>query len=294
MSGLRSLASAFPLLASALCGACSSSFDVCGAAYCLHIGVAQHATGVGAAQGLDVRDGLIWIIGDGGTGIARPFVLDTDDTLSEAGDPIALTVGGKDQVPHPTGLTYQPGAGTFLGDTVSQKGEILALDWYTATANGTLDGAILHAVPDDAAHNGSRPELVWVNGRWLIATADYGKRDNELRFYDPDLLLTATDTTDPGVVVMRFPSPPFVQSLHYWEARDVLVLVQNRRDGSGWKLTLVDLASTIDSGALVVLDVLEPGVPGELEGFHFVDDERALMVTSSHQNAYVAKLTDRP
>lgn len=287
---------ACPFLAVALtmCVGCSPSWDTCGDAFCLDVGAPQTATRVGAAQGVDVRDGLLWIIGDAGTGVARAFVL-SDDQLFEAGAEIRLTVDGTDRAPHPTGLTYQPGAGTFLGNSVRQIGEILALDWNTATANRTLDGAILNAVPDGAAHNGSRPELVWVNGRWLVATADYGNRDNELRLYDPDLLLTAGNTTDADVVVARIPSPPYVQSLHYWEARDILILVRNRHSGSGWKLTLIDLAGTVDSGAMVVVDELDAGAPGELEGFHFIDDERALMVTSSSSpNAYLATLTPRP
>lgn len=250
--------------------------------------------GVGAAQGLDVRDGLVWIIGDARTGVARAFTVETTGALSDTGSKIDLTVDGEDRVPHPTGLTHQEGIGTFLGNTVGGRGEILALDWGMATAQETLDGAILYAGSDNAAHNGSRPELVWVGGRWLLATADYGGRLNELRLYDPDMLMTGASTTDPDVLVFRAPSPPYVQSLHYWQARDVLVLVQNRNYGSGWKLTLVDLEKTVDSGSLIVLDVLRPDLPGELEGFHFIDDDRALMVTSdSLETAYLVTLTPR-
>lgn len=286
---------AFGLLtALAACAACSPSWDTCGDAFCLDVETPQLASGVGAAQGLDVRDGRVWIIGDADTGVARAFTLDAAGKLTATGAAIDLTVDGEDRAPHPTGLTYQPEVGTFLGDTVHQRGEILMLDWEAATAGGTLDGAIVHAVPDGAAHNGSRPELVRVDGRWLVATADYGDRENELRLYDPDYLLGADDTSDANVVVARIPSPPYVQALHYWQTRDILVMVQNRHSGSGWKLTLVDLPASVHSGALVVLDVLEPGVPGELEGFHFIGDERALMVTSGgSRNAFLVTLTAR-
>ena len=188
--------------------ACSHSWDACGDAYCIDVQPPQHLSGVGAAQGLDVRDGLIWVIGDADSGVARAFTLEPDGKLAAAGSEVALTVNGADLVPHPTGFTDQPGAGTFLGNTVGGRGEILLVDWGAATASGTFDGAVINRVADDEAHNGARPELVWVDNRWLIATADYGDGVNELRLYDPDFLLTALNTSDPNVVVMRFPAPP--------------------------------------------------------------------------------------
>lgn len=278
------------LLTIFLCG-CSVSWDTCGDAFCLDVHTPQHVSGVGAAQGLDIRDGLIWIIGDGYTGVARAFALETNDSLGAAGSDIALTVDGEDRVAHPTGLTDQPGVGTFLGNTVAGRGEILLVDWAAAAAGGSLDGAIINVVADGEAHNGARPELVRVDNRWLVATADYGNVQNELRLYDPDFLLSATNTTDPNVVVTRFPAPSYVQSLHYWAERDVLIFVQNRKSGNAWKLTLVDLAASVQAGKLVVLDVLEPGAPGELEGLHFIDDERVLMITSDKvHNAYLGTL----
>lgn len=279
---------------SASCRPSYGPLEVCGAAYCLSVGRAQTVSGVGAAQGVEVRDGLVWIYGDATTGIARGFSLDSSGALSDTDAVIALTAGGEDRAPHPTGLTGNQIDGTFLGNTVQKKGEILILDWAAARAAGTLDGAVLHRVTDGAATNGSRPELVRAGGRWLVASADYGRSANEIRLYDPLALASATDTSAPGVVVARFASTPYVQSLHYWEARDMLVLVQNRSAGRGWRLTLVDLPATLASGEMRVLDVLEPGVPGELEGFHFVDDCRAVMVTSaSSRNAWIATLAPK-
>ena len=277
-----------------LLSACTHSWDTCGDVYCLDVQPPQYVSGVGSGQGLDVRDGLVWIIGDSATGVAREFAVEPGGKLAATGSAITLTVNGTDRVPHPTGLTHQPAAGTFLGNTVAERGEILLVDWAAATAAGSLDGAIINAVSDGAAYNGSRPELVWVDSRWLVATADYGDGPNELRLYDPDFLLNATDTTDPNVLVMRFPAPPFVQSLHYWAQRDVLILVQNRKSGDEWKLTFVDLSASVLTGELVVQDVLEPGAPGELEGLHFTDDEHVLMITSSRaNNVYPGRITLR-
>jgi hypothetical protein len=281
------------LMILSLCG-CSYSWDDCGDEFCLDVRPPQHVSGVGAAQGLEVRDGLVWIIGDADTGVARAFAVDGKTRLTPAGPEIAMTVNGEDRAPHPTGLSFEPGGLTYLGNTVADRGTIFLLDWDAAMANGTLDGAIVNTVQDGVATNGSRPELAWVDNRWLVATADYGDHDNELRLYDPDFLLTAQNTTDANVVIARIPAPPFVQSLHYWQARDVLILVQNRKSGDAWKLTFVDLAASVASGTLEVLDVLEPGAPGELEGLHFVDDERVLMVTSSgSNNVYAGTLTTR-
>jgi len=281
-------------MATVLLGACSHSWDDCGDRYCLDVRPPRHAGGVGAAQGLDVRDDGIWIIGDAGTGRARAFTFDAGGELTPTGAEIALTEDGADRVPHPTGLTDEPGVGTLLGNTVGGQGEILLVDWDMAVANGTLDSAVLNAVRDGEAREGSRPELVWVDNRWLVASADYGDRDNEVRLYDPDFLAAAANTKDANVLVARYPSPPYVQSLHYWAAEDVLILVRNRNSGDGWRLTFVDLAATWSSGALVVVDELDPGAPGELEGLHFLNDSQVLLVTSSRSNnAYPGTLTRR-
>ncbi len=284
----------FTTIVITLCSACSHSWDDCGDLYCLDVRPPQHADGVGAAQGLDVRDDGIWIIGDADTGVARAFAFNAGGDLEQTGSLVTLTENGTNLVPHPTGLTEQPGLPTFLGNTVGGRGEILLLDWSMAEANGTLDGAVLNVVPDGEAAEGSRPELVWVDNRWLVASADYGNASNEVRLYDPDLLESAANTTDAGVLVARYPSPPYVQSLHYWADEDVLILVRNQKSGDGWRLTFVDLPATWASGAMVVRDELEPGAPGELEGFSFVSGSQVLMVTSSgSNNAYPGTLTHR-
>lgn len=265
---------------------------VCGREYCLSMGRAQTLLGIGAGQGLEVRDGLVWAYGDSATGVIRPFTLDSAGNLEPAGPALALTVGGADEVSHPTGLTWKEPFGTFLGETASRKGTIFRIDWERLEASGNLDGAILRRVRDDAARNGSRPEFVRSGDRWLLASADYGDEDPELRLYDPLVLGSAGGTTSASAVVARLPATGFVQTLHYDASRDLLVLVQNERAGRGWRLTLVALGASLEAGTLQVLDVLEPDLPGELEGFHFVDGTRAVMLTSDRvRNAYVGTLT---
>lgn len=269
--------------------------DVCGTTYCLAFsGQPQTLAGIGAGQGLEVRDGLVWAFGDSATGVARAFTIDSAGVLAAAGPSIELTVGGADKVKHPTGLTSKAPFGTFMGRTVDKRGVIYRLDWEIAASTGTLDGALLHETADSAAANGTRPEFVRSGDAWLLATADYGDDRTEVRLYDPVALSGAADTMEAGVVVARFPSPPFVQSLQYWESRDVLILVQNRRAGRGWRLTFVALGPSIQVGTLQVVDVIEPALAGELEGFHFVDDTRAVMLTSARlRNAYTVTLTEK-
>ncbi|PYR41577.1 MAG: hypothetical protein DMF93_08050 [Acidobacteria bacterium] len=48
--------------------------------------------------------------------------------------------------------------------------------------------------------------------RWLVATADYCALANEVRIYDPDRLKTAARTSEPGVLLYRFRSSPYVQT----------------------------------------------------------------------------------
>jgi hypothetical protein len=184
-----------------------------------------------------------------------------------------------------------PGIGTFLGNTVSQKGTIYLIDWAQALATGTLDGAIKATIADDLAVNGTRPEFVRVGTRWLIATADYGATANQIRIYDPEKLKTATHTSDPGVLVYRFKSSTYVQTLHWLDGPGLLVLVQNLRDGQGWRLTVIDLARSIAAGQQVVMQTITMSPQDELEGFHEIAPGRGLFLTSSSSsNLHVANV----
>ena len=237
--------------------------------------------GLGAGQGVEVRDGKVYLYGDASTGVIREYNLVGTSALTYTGRQILLTTGGRDLVSHPTGLTVSPGIGTFLGNTVAQQGTIMMIDWARALATGTLDGAILATIADDLAVNGTRPEFVRVGQQWLVATADYGAVANEVRIYDPVKLKTATHTSDPGVLLYRFRCSPYVQTLHWLDAQGLLVLVQNQRDGQGWRLTVIDLARSIAAGQQVVMQTIALSPQNELEGFHVVAPGRGLFVTSS-------------
>jgi hypothetical protein len=251
----------------------------------LTLGPAETMTGVGAAQGLEWRDGKLYLYGDGECGVIRELDVSTSPPRS-TGREIRLTVDGQDRVPHPTGLTFHPDFGTFLGNTVSQKGTILHVDWEKMLRDGTLDGAVLNAAEDDLATNGSRPELVRLGQRWLVASSDYGASGNEVRLYDPDALKGAARTSEPGVLVHRFPCGPWVQSLHWIDERGLLVLVQNQVEGRRWRLTFVDLRRSVDEGRAVVLSARDFEPADELEGFHMVSSTTGFLVSSSERDNF--------
>jgi hypothetical protein len=247
-------------------------------------------SGIGAGQGVEVRDGKVYLYGDASTGVVREYTSGTS-SLTYTGRQILLTSAGHDLVSHPTGLTTASGLGTFLGNTVAEKGTIFMIDWARALTTGTLDGAIQATVTDDLAVNGSRPEFVRVGSRWLVATADYGALANEVRLYDPEKLKTAARTSEPGVLVHRFRSSPYVQTLHWLDAQGLLVLVQNQSSGRGWRLTVVDLARSIAAGQQVVVQTINLSPQDELEGFHLLTSGRGLFVTSSSRsNLYFANV----
>jgi hypothetical protein len=248
-------------------------------------------TGIGAGQGIEVRDGKVYLYGDAATGVVREYDVTAGNALTYTGRQVLLTGGGRDLVSHPTGLTTAPGQGTLLGNTVSAQGTIRLIDWPQALMNGTLDGAVLATIADDLAVNGTRPEFVRVGDRWLVATADYGAVSNEVRLYDPDRLRTATRTSEPGVLVYRFPSSPYVQTLHWIDSAGLLVLVQNRSSGQGWRLTVVDLARSLAAGQEVATQIIDLSPQDELEGFHMVAPGRGLFLTSSSvSNLYFANV----
>ncbi len=155
--------------------------------------------GLGAVQGVAVRDGKIYAYGDlvlakPRVGVIREYDLDFKPT----GRVVWLRRDDKPLILHPTGLTWDRRWGTFLGDTVLKKAVIYRLDWERAWQDGDLDHAVRDVIDDDAAINGCRPTLVTLGGRTLLATSDYGNVRPEIRLYDPEALLAARRSSTRG------------------------------------------------------------------------------------------------
>lgn len=255
--------------------------------------------GLGAVQGVAVRDGKVYAYGDvvfatPRIGVIREYGLD----LKPTGRVVWLSQGGRPLIVHPTGLTWDARLGTFLGDTVKtpgrplkSRGVIYRLDWDKAWRDGNLDGAVLDVIDDDAAANGCRPTLVTLGGRTLLATADYGDVRPEIRLYDPDALIAARRSSAPGVTVHRILCGSFNQNL-YWDApRGRLVCVQNVIEGRGWRLDEIDLAKAVAdgraSGPGARVRTLTFPSHDELEGYWPLDGERVLFAAARRKDNLV-------
>lgn len=251
----------------------------------------QTVSDVGAAQGVTRHNGLFYVYGDAETGVIREYALEATPypRLVATGRAILLTVEGKDVASHPTGLTFHPVHGCFLGDTVRRKGRILHIDFDAALRRGTLDGAVLNVVEDDAAVNGTRPEFVELGGRWWIATSDYGPGPNYVRYYDPERLKRAIRTSEAGVEVRRVPCGPWVQTLHYRPENGELVLVQNQIEGLRWRLTVVRDLSEEDYRGARVIDLANPS--DELEGFVSVRGHLGVFVSAMRRDNVVISVS---
>jgi hypothetical protein len=252
--------------------------------------------GLGAMQGVSFHDGRMYLYGDcydvkPRVGVIREYSADFQPT----GRVIWLKDKDKPLLRHPTGLTWHPRWGTFLGDTVAHKGVIYRLDWERALQDGDLSRAVLAVIDDDAAVNGCRPEFVSLNGRDLLATADYGSIRPEVRIYDPDRLLAARRTSAPGAIAYRFLGPPFNQNLHWDKEAGQLTCIVNVIEGFGWRLEILDLERAVADGR-----AWGPGVRvrtqtfpnrDELEGYRPLAPGVGLFVTSSRKdNLVVARI----
>jgi arylsulfatase A-like enzyme len=252
--------------------------------------------GLGAMQGVSFHDGRIYLYGDcydakPRVGVIREYSADFQAT----GRVIWLRDKDKPLLRHPTGLTWHPRWGTFLGDTVAHKGVIYRIDWQRALQDGDLSRAVLAVIEDDAAVNGCRPEFVSLNGRDLLATADYGDIRPEVRLYDPQRLLGARRTSAPGVIAYRFLAPPFNQNLHWDKDARQLTCVLNVIEGRGWRLETLDLDRAVADGR-----AWGPGAcirtqtfpnRDELEGYRPQAPGIGLFVTSSRKdNLVVARI----
>ena len=248
--------------------------------------------GLGAVQGIAVRDGKVYAYGDlvratPRVGVLREYDLD----LVPTGRVVWLRREGKPLILHPTGLTWDRLWGTFLGDTVRKKAVIYRLDWERAWRDGDLDHAVRDVLDDDAAINGCRPTFVTLGGRTLLATSDYGDVRPEIRLYDPEALLAAGRSSGPGVVVHRVLCGPFNQNM-YWDAEaGHLTCVQNVVEGRGWRLDTLDLARAVADGRAhgpgVRVRALTFPSHDELEGYWPLDRERSLWVAARRRDNIV-------
>ena len=254
---------------------------------------------LGAVQGVAVRDGKIYAYGDvfsanPRVGIIREYDLD----LKPTGRAVSLSKGGVPLLVHPTGLTWNGALGTFLGDTVKIPGRpdrsravIYRLDWAKAWKDGNLDRAVLDVLDDDAAINGCRPTLVTLEGKLLLATADYGDVHPEVRLYDPAAFLKAGRSSAPGVTVGRFLCGSWNQNL-YWDApHGRLVCAQNVIEGRGWRLDEIDLAKAIAHGRAdgpgVRARTLTFPSHDELEGYWPLEGGRVVLAVSRRKDNLV-------
>jgi hypothetical protein len=251
--------------------------------------------GLGAVQGVVVRQGKVYAYGDVVQAEPRVGVIrEYDEKLQPTGRVVWLRRAGKPLIVHPTGLTWHDRWGTFLGDTAKtadparSRAVIYRLDWRRAWEDGDLDRAVRDVIEDDAAVNGCRPEFVMLGGRPLLATADYGEIRPEVRLYDPEALLNAGRSSAPGVVVHRVLCGPFNQNLHWDAEAGHLICVQNVINGRGWRLDELDLARAVADGRAegpgARVRRLTFGAHDELEGYWRLADRRGLFAVARRRD----------
>lgn len=246
---------------------------------------------LGACQGVSYLDGKVYLYGDREVGMVREFT-QKGDSLRYTGKEVRLTVDGKDVINHPTGIAQHGKLPVFIGNSIRLNAEgtlwravIYQVDWKGMLKTGTLDGNLIRMVEDDACIQGTRPEYVQYNDKWLVATADYGDKRNEVRLYDPAVLQKVDKTSAPGVLVKKFSCGPWVQNLHWVPEKGVLVLIQNQIEGRRWRFTFVDLKKSLEKGEQVVLNSVDIDKADELEGFTFTGaSSKGIAVTSSRKS----------
>ena len=247
---------------------------------------------LGACQGISYQKGRIFLYGDREVGMIREFKL-SGDSLVYLNKEYKLTVKGKDVISHPTGIAYNGVGPTFMGNSVKMNPEgtlwktnIYCIDWKLLLKTGTLDASLINTIDDDACIQGTRPEYVKYEGKWYVATADYGNHGNEVRLYDPEKLKNCKKTTDPGVLYKKFTCTPWVQNLYWMGDKGILVLIQNQIEGRKWRFTYVDFKKSIEAGTQQVIKVIDVEERAdELEGYAFIgNNDKGIAVTSSRKN----------
>jgi hypothetical protein len=247
---------------------------------------------LGACQGISYQKGRIFLYGDREVGMIREFKLD-HDSLVYLHKEYQLTVKGQDVISHPTGIAYNGVGPTFMGNSVKMNPEgtlwktnIYCIDWNKLLQTHTLDASLLNTIDDDACIQGTRPEYVKYNGKWYVATADYGNHGNEVRLYDPEKLKSCKKTSEPGVLYKKFICTPWVQNLCWIANKEILVLIQNQIEGRKWRFTYLDFKKSVETGKQQVLKVIDIDQrQDELEGYTFIgSNNKGIAVTSSRKN----------
>lgn len=246
---------------------------------------------LGACQGISYQQGRVFAYGDREVGVIREYQLQSD-SLQFIGKEIKLTIDGKDVINHPTGIAYNGKSPVFIGNSIRLNPEgslwkavIYYVNWEGLQKKGTLDGNLLNTIEDDTCIQGTRPEYVQYKKKWYVATADYGEKTNEVRLYDPSLLMKAKKTSAKGVLFKKFSCTPWVQNLNWVPEKGLLLLIQNQIEGRKWRFTYVDLAKSVESGKQEVVKVIDVDRTDELEGFTFLSSlQKGIAVSSSRRN----------
>ena len=248
---------------------------------------------LGACQGISCQNGRIFLYGDREVGMIREFKLE-NDSLVYLHKEYKLTQNGQDIINHPTGIAYNNDRGpTFIGNSIrlnaagSQwRAVIYNVNWKGLLKTGTLDGNLINTIEDDACIQGTRPEYVKYNNKWYVATADYGDHGNEVRLYDPVALKKAVKTSEKGVLYKKFNCTAWVQNLHWIPSKNILVLIQNQKEGRMWRFSYIDLKRSVETGSQqVIREINIDGKQDELEGFSLLgDNNKGIAVSSSRKN----------
>jgi hypothetical protein len=246
---------------------------------------------LGACQGISFQNGKYFLYGDREVGVMRAYSLKKDSLFYENTE-YRFTINGENIIKHPTGIAYRKGLPTFVGNSVRQnaagtawKAFIYAINWDGFLKSKTLDGHLLKTIEDDACIQGARPEYVKYQGKWFMATADYGNKANEVRLYDPILLARANKTSEKGLLFKKFTCAAWVQNLHFIEKEGILVLIQNQIECRKWRLTFLDLAKSLANGHEEVIKVIDLDKADELEGFTLTGDmTKGIAVSSARKN----------
>jgi len=257
----------------------------------IRITASRATDSLGACQGASYLNGKLYLYGDREIGMIREYKPEAD-SLRYTGKEVRLSINGKDLINHPTGIAYNGKGATFIGNSIRLNPEgtlwkavIYQIDWKGLLKTGTLDGNLISTIEDDACIQGTRPEYVQYEGKWYVATADYGNKQNEVRLYDPEALKMAVRTSEPNVLYKKFTCGPWVQNLHWVPEKNVLILIQNQIEGRKWRFTFLDFKKSVLSGEQQVIRTVDIDKADELEGFTFYgSSDKGIAVTSSRSD----------